>query len=414
MNNVNSTFSTEGITTNVRNTNSKYKTIFRWILYIILCVAIFTSISYCCYQKYAALAAQNNILNNKVNELTFTTMLLQNAQHNTEQTVEKLRQHDVIHSTLSLLSTVERLTITANTALQTENDIRTAHMLLTCALSYINSDNNSNRNNQYLTNFFAIKQSLENDLALLSLQLSNTNNTSDNEKIILQLHALHEQIGALEQNFNFSPQQHLSNNFSNFIAPIAISNSALTHASVRTPTRITSQSTTNISVPSSTPSTSYASQLLSWSHIFSTWQNMRVLHQAAYALRNVIIISHKEQLPVALTSAQLVNLRLNAQSLLLEAIWAVNNHQEKIYQQAIKDTASLLQTYFPANENVQNVIYPSLYKLRQANVGLKPYNVDKTVSLIKTTLTQEMSSLQSIQHKQNIHSTLQSTSYSTS
>jgi|GEM_PF-6745537 len=307
--------------------------IFGAILFIFL-VAIFTG-SYFFYKKVQLATQQNTELRFKLDELTVSVSNLQQAQlvHRAEQEdIARLHQINDAHVKTGLLLASYQLVTAANLELKATNDIEKAQLLLTDALQRIAT----------IAEFHAIKLALENDITALHGKIF------DSEDTVLRLNKLFEQINALEQSSTF------------IAAPAPIKTSVVTPP------------------PSLTFTVLFEAN--SWKYL---WQNV------SYALRHVITISHKEQLPLVLTSVQLVNLKLNIQALLLRASGAVNYHHTKVYVSSLKEVSSLLQTYFAASVETRRDILPLLQQLQRIDVSLKPLNVDKTLRMIEVVLAKK-------------------------
>jgi len=284
------------------------------------------------YSEYQNITQQNKTLRTKTDELDATVLKLQQNQQTLQNTLKQLRQIDNLGYYLNLLSTTDQLVTAANIAIKTENNIEKALDLLNTAILRIRN----------VHEFSQITQILENDISAIE-----SSHYPDSEKIITQLNQVAQQINTLSQ----------------ALAP---------------PPTITQTTKENVKLTNTaeqsiaTPTTSH-----------------KILDSITKSLRNVVIISHKENIPLALTSAQLINLKLNLHALLLEAVLATRNHQTKTYQTNLKEVIDLLQTYFSANEEVKSALIPTIQQLLQIDISSTKLNLDKSLKLIEITLEQK-------------------------
>lgn len=324
---------TEPTRENAEHLASTSKQPFSWLKIIILTIVILllclaaTGI-YFGHHEYKNLMKQNKALQLKTDELTANILKIQQNQQNIQNIIKQLRQSSSMSYYLNLLSTTDQLVTAANLSLKTENNIVKALDLLNTAIRRIRD----------IHEFSAITQSLESDINTLK-----TATTVDQEKIIVQLNNIARQINTLNQ----------------ALAP----SKALPQAK-ETPEEVSNKEKTE-----------------------TTWQ--KISRNITQSLRNVIIISHKENIPVALTSSQLANLKLNLHTLLLETVLAVNKHQANVYQTNLKEIADLLQIYFPANEEVISTILPTIKQLQQIDINMAELNLDNSLKQIETTLEQK-------------------------
>lgn len=304
-----------------------------WILIAIIFLGAGISYNYLTYRQqvsgYFMMETKDRVLRTQTRELLAHVLQLQGEQQNMRKDIAQLRQQNqqnsgVAYHQAAALAAIEQLVVAADVALRTENDGYRAQVLLSGAIDYASSN---------VPGYSVIKEALERDKAAIK-EMS----IVDREAVALRLHALMQQLGVLQQEFNF-------------VLPAQAKPAAAASLSSVAP--------------------SNAGQML-----------RDAVRNAACVLRNLVVISHRDNSPRALTAAEMVNLKLNMQALLLEAVWAVNHHQSQVYKQALQDTHDLLATYFPGNTNVKNTMLPALQKLQQVDVALKPCSIDKTLKVL--------------------------------
>lgn len=291
---------------------------------------------------------QNKVLTSQVAELTQNFTKQQQAQQEMQKTLQQLQQTSNANYYFNTLLTAHQLTLAANLSLKMENNVSKASLFLHDALQRV----------ARVQELSSLKQALENDIARLK-----SSSAFDQEKIIIELNQLSQQVGALTQVFT------------------VVENKTGTSKVEGE----TSEQPSSTSASSSTPAADNQTQ----HSILSIAKWRHALKSMAGSLRHIIIIQHKETLPVALSNAQLISLKMNLQALLSEAIAAVNYNQPKAYHSSLKEVAMLLRTYFYGNKEVNDVTLPSLQKLQQIDLGSKALNVDETISKIETALEQQ-------------------------
>ena len=301
--------------------------IFIWVTTIFVFVISATT-AYFCFYEYKNLTQQNQTLQLKINALSLNLAKTLQNQQTIQDAVKKLRQNSNMSYYINLLSTTDQIVTAADLSIKNENNIARAIELINVAIDRIHD----------IHEFAPITQSLENNVATLK-----STTTLAPEKIIMQLDKIAQQVNTLTQ-------------------VLATPNKT---TQTTTPATVT---TTEEQTPSS----------------FGKFMN-----NIGQALHNVIIISHKKNVPIALTSSQLINLKLNLHTLVLNTILAVNKHQPNIYQTNLKEMADLLQTYFAANEEVQNNILPTIQQLQKIDLKVENTTLESSLQLIETTLKQK-------------------------
>jgi uncharacterized protein HemX len=320
------------------------------ILIILVLLAGGIGLSYICYHQQQQFAEQARALRNQLAQLNTITDRLQKDQQSLQGALEQANKGGNSYQYTGTLLAANQLATAANIALKTENNINQAQALLTEALLLLTDT----------PGYSTVKQALESALVKLK-----SFTPLHQEEVVTQLIQLHQQVNSLEQTFAFTPR----------VNKYADQNTA--SGSTNGGNNNTALATTTTSSPSFMAS------------IKTLWH--QTMLSMANTLRGVVTISHKEKLPLVLTTTQLNNLKINIQTLLLEATWAAEHRQAKIYKMALQEASTIFQTYFYADDKTKNDILPQLQKLQQIDIELKAMNIDEILKAIAYALQQNSS-----------------------
>jgi uroporphyrin-III C-methyltransferase len=206
----------------------------------------------------------------------------------------------------------------ADLALNTDGDIKKAMSLLSLAKEYTLNLDNT-----------PLYHALEKDIATLQ-----TVPIYDTENIVFRLAAINQQI------MNLAP----------IPAKININNQ-------------TKQPTTNTTI----------------SIIYPKWKQM--LHNAAMALKELVVIRHQNIEPL-LEPQQLLTVRINIQSQILAAEWAVIHKDAKLYKNALEQAINWLQQYFALNTAATNNIIKNLTSLKVVDIAPVIPNINNSLNAL--------------------------------
>lgn len=374
-----------------------------WLLSILLLAGV-AAASYVGYQKFLLISVQNKELQVKVGGLSNHITALQQEQQEQRKHAAKLQQSDRNYHEVNALLLAAQLTAAADVVLKRDNDSAKAQSFLDLAVFYVAE----------LPRLSPIRQALESDIAAIKGTPS-----FDQGKVIKRLSELSQQISTLEQAFSFtasgtvvvSPKE--EQKVWVWLCPADVSLDKDSNVTCKPATAIAPVPAIfrehDIGTASVHHTTSWeCSRVVSFAgeqrpqllsplcqpiekekSYFAPTNILEILRYIGNSLRNAVVISHKENLPLVLTAPQLVNLKLNLQSLLLEAVWAVQHQQPEVYKQALQETDELLHTYFSTNEKAKGGILPELESLLQINIATPTsYSLAGTLQFINNALWQ--------------------------